>query len=117
MPVRPPSGTRKTPKPRRSGKSSGLRGLSIAKKVLLAGALVLVLGATGVFVYFYVRFSRVIDARLSGEIFDNTSLVFSAPAKIRVGQEGSAEEFAARLRKALYAQGSAESPVGTYALS
>ena len=39
--------------------------------------------AGGVFVYYYVRFSRIIDARLSGDVFNNASLVFSAPADCR----------------------------------
>ncbi|MBZ5516262.1 MAG: PBP1A family penicillin-binding protein [Acidobacteriia bacterium] len=72
------------------------------------------LATTGVFVYYYVRFSRLIDARLSGEIFANSSLVFAAPTEVRVGEALSAEEVAGRLRRALYAEGASGSDVGTY---
>jgi len=78
---------------------------------------VVFLAATGTFVYFYVRFARLVDARLSGEVFANASLVFAAPAEVKVGQPGNAAEFAAHLRRALYAEGSSGSEVGTYRLA
>ena len=86
------------------------------KKALWASGLVAFLAAVGVFVYFYVRFSRLVDARLSGEVFENASLVFAAPVDVKVGQPGNPADFAARLRRALYAEGSGGSEVGTYRL-
>lgn len=86
------------------------------KKALLAAGLLVFLIGTGVFVYFYVRFSRIIDARLSGDVFDNTSLVFAGPTEVRVGQTAAPEAIAARLRKALYAEGARGSSVGSYRL-
>ena len=70
----------------------------------------------GLGVYFYVRFSRVIDARLSGDIFNNASLVFSAPTPVFVGEEITPQEVAARLRKGLYSEYGGGSDVGTYRL-
>ncbi len=70
--------------------------------------------ATGVFVHYYVRFSRMIDARLSGQIFNNASLVLAAPAEVSLGEATSPEAIAARLRKAQYSEGEAGSGVGTY---
>ncbi len=70
----------------------------------------------GTFTYVYVRFSRVIDARLSGEIFNNASLVFSAPTPVFVGEAVTPEDVAARLRKGLYAEYEGGSQVGTYRL-
>jgi penicillin-binding protein 1B len=93
------------------------RSLSWWKKGLLAAGLVVVLSALGAFVYFYVRFARLVDARLSGEVFENASLVFAAPVEIKTGQPGNPAEFAARLRRALYAEGSGGSEVGTYRLA
>ncbi len=72
------------------------------------------LAGLGVLVYFYVRFSRVIDARLSGEVFNNASLVFSAPTPVQVGDPGTPEEITQRLRRAMYAEGEGGSNVGTY---
>jgi penicillin-binding protein 1B len=70
--------------------------------------------ALGAFVYFYVRFSRVIDARLSGDVFNNASLIFSAPTPVFVGEAITPDAVAARLRKALYSEYEGGSNVGTY---
>jgi penicillin-binding protein 1B len=67
------------------------------------------------FVFGYVRVSSEIDARLSGQVFNRASLVFSAPTPITVGEPVTAEAVASRLREGLYAEGSG-SKVGTYAL-
>ncbi len=58
----------------------------------------------------------MIDARLSGEVFDNASLVFAAPTAIHVGQEANPEDILGRLRKALYGEGPGDSDVGTFKL-
>ena len=87
------------------------------KRALLASGLLVLLIGIGFFVYFYVRFSRVIDARLSGDIFNHASLVFAAPTPIFVGQASTPAEVATRLRRALYAEGDGGSPVGRYRLA
>ncbi|HEV2350005.1 MAG TPA: PBP1A family penicillin-binding protein [Terriglobia bacterium] len=83
---------------------------------MAAGLLTMLVGL-GIFTYYYVRFARIIDARLSGDVFANASLVYAAPAEIRVGQPATPATIAARLRKAFYAEGEAGSNVGTYKLS
>jgi penicillin-binding protein 1B len=87
---------------------SGWRG------VALALAFVLLLTASAIFLHYYVRFSRMIDARLSGDVFDNASLVLSAPTAVSLGDPWSPELVAAHLRKAQYAEGAGGSSVGTY---
>ena len=87
------------------------------KKGLVAACLLAVLGFAGIFVYYYVRFSRLIDARLSGDIFNNASLVFAAPTPVSVGQAITPEEVATRLRRAFYAESSGTSSVGAYKLA
>ena len=94
----------------RQGKSPWGNG----KKILLGAGLLLLLVAVGAFVYFYVRFTRVIDARLSGDIFNNASLVFAAPTPVFVGEAITPEDVAARLRKGLYSEYESGSKVGTY---
>jgi len=116
VPANPLSARRRSSGPRGVAKSAKRRGLSWPKKALLATSLLIFLFGTGTFVYYYVRFARLIDARLSGDVFANASLVFAAPTEVRVGQPGTAAEFAARLRKALYAEGKDGSEVGTYRL-
>ncbi|HLY62224.1 MAG TPA: PBP1A family penicillin-binding protein [Terriglobia bacterium] len=76
-----------------------------------------ILVGLGILSYYYVRFARIIDARLSGDVFANASLVYAAPTEIRVGQPATPAAIAARLRKAFYAEGDAGSNVGTYKIS
>ncbi len=53
-------------------------------------------------IYLYVEYSALIDARLSGQIFNNASLVFSAPLELHVGEPITRDAVETRLRKALY---------------
>jgi penicillin-binding protein 1B len=75
------------------------------------------IAASSVFVYYYEGFARMIDARLSGNVFNHASMVFAAPPEILAGQEGTAEGFAARLRKALYSEEEGGSTFGYYKLN
>ena len=110
--MRGSSGPRARLKPARMGKTLPRTG----RKILLGAALLLLVAAVGTFVYFYVRLSRVIDARLSGDIFNNASVVFSAPTPVWVGEAQSPQNIAVRLRKAMYAEYEGGSQVGTYRL-
>ena len=118
MPARPSSATRG---PFRGGVRLG-GGLSgrlqdgSAKKVILGVVLLGLLLGVGIFVYAYVRLSRIIDARLSGDIFNNASLVFAAPSSVFVGENATPEMVAAHLRKALYTDYEGGSQVGSYRL-
>ncbi len=77
----------------------------------------MVLAGTGVFVYYYVHFARIIDARLSGDVFNNASLVLAAPKEIDIGEPVTPPECAARLRKGLYSEDQDGSQVGYYKIS
>ncbi len=112
----PPSETRKTS---RSRKTSGLlRRLGLpAWKILLSLGLLGILVPTSIFAYYYVRFTRLIDARLGGEVFNNASLVFAAPTQVTVGQPAMPAALAARLRKAGYAEVEGGSSAGSYQIT
>ena len=111
------SASRSSPRPFRKPGPSPHAGRPGIKKGLVVAVLLGLLAGTGLFVYYYVRFSRLIDARLSGDIFNNASLVFAAPTAVSVGQTSTPKEIAQRLRRALYAENSSASPVGVYALA
>lgn len=84
---------------------------------LLSSALLLFVAGTAVFVYHYVQYSRMIDARLSGEVFANTSRVFAAPRRLYVGEPLTAAELIATLQRAGYQEAdSAEAP-GRYSVA
>ena len=119
MPSRSKSATRS---PTKTGGARGSRGFSFLsrlswwQKTLLATIPVLFVAASSVFVYYYEGFARMIDARLSGDVFNNASMVFAAPEEVLAGQEGTPEEFASSLRKALYSEDEGASSFGYYRL-
>ncbi len=82
---------------------------------LLGATLVVLVGGATVFTAYYVRFSRMIDERLQGQVFPETSQVYAAPVSLRVGQPASATAVAAQLRLAGFAENS-DSPRGRYQL-
>lgn len=110
-PIRKPSAPPKQPAPARKA------GVTQGKKIALAAGFLLLLVGVGFWTYLYVRFSRLIDSRLSGDVFSNASQVFAAPTPIQVGEPATPEEVAARLRRALYAETQGGSRVGTYRLA
>jgi penicillin-binding protein 1B len=58
--------------------------------------------AGGIFTYYYVKYSRMIDARLSGNILQNTTQIFSAPEHISVDQAWGPEELTSYLTRVGY---------------
>ena len=87
------------------------------QKAVLGSGILLILFGTGLFVYAYSHFSDLIDQRLSGQVFDNASLVFAAPSEIAVGERASPEEIASVLRKAFYSESNHNTGFGTYRIS
>ncbi|MGH9325387.1 MAG: transglycosylase domain-containing protein [Terriglobia bacterium] len=78
---------------------------------------VLILIAAGVFVHYYIRFSHLVDQRLSGQIFHHASMVLSAPTPVVPGEAMSSQQAVDRLRKALYISGGKHnSGVGSFDL-
>jgi len=113
------TGTRTSSAATRSRKADGKgprRGLKLGQKALLVLGLVAVLSGLGTFVYFYTHFARIIDAKLSRDIFNNASLVFAAPTQVLAGEVATPQDIAGRLRKAMYSEGETGSSAGTYVL-
>lgn len=54
--------------------------------------------------YYSVRFSRMIDQRLTGELFQNTSRIFTAPLRIAPGESYTPRELAKYLERSGYAE-------------
>jgi penicillin-binding protein 1B len=69
---------------------------------LLSFALLLLVTGAGVFAYYYVSYSRMIDARLSGEVFGNTSQVYSAPRRLYAGEPMAQSDLISYLQRAGY---------------
>ena len=81
---------------------------------LLGIVLALFLTAGGIFTYYYVKYSRMIDARLSGKVLQNTTQIFSAPEYISTGQAWSAEDLTTYLTRIGYRPEADENSMGQY---
>jgi penicillin-binding protein 1B len=81
---------------------------------LLSTVLAVLVIATSVFAYFYIQFGHLIDQRLTGQVFQNTSRVYSAPGHIYVGETLHAADLAGYLRRAGYQEGPVAGSPGEY---
>jgi penicillin-binding protein 1B len=69
-------------------------------KALLAIFLFLFIGTSGLLLYYYTHYSRIIDRKLSGEVFKNTAQIYAAPFRIYPGQRLTPDEVVLRLQRA-----------------
>ncbi len=58
--------------------------------------------AGGIFTYYYVKYSRMIEARLTGGILQNTTQIFSSPEHISAAQAWGAEDLTGYLTRVGY---------------
>ena len=73
--------------------------------------------AASIFTYYYVKYSRQIDARLSGHILQNTTQIFSAPEHISVGQAWGPSDLTMYLQRVGYRPGQDPGAMGEYSIS
>ncbi|MGB7436888.1 MAG: hypothetical protein WBW49_15855, partial [Candidatus Acidiferrum sp.] len=81
---------------------------------LLAFVALCFLAAASVFTFYYVKYSRMIDARLSGPIFQNTTQIFSAPEPISTGQAWGVDDLVSYLQHAGYRPEADNNALGEY---
>ena len=74
----------------------------------------LVLVGASVFAWYYVKFSRMIDARLSGHILENTTQIFSGPLTIAPGEAMGADELTGYLQRVGYRPEHDDASLGEY---
>jgi penicillin-binding protein 1B len=82
-------------------------------KVVLVSFVLLITAGVLSFTYYYVKYSRLIDQKLKGGPFANTSKIFAAPRVIGVGDEISPAEVMADLRRSGYNE-SRGNPMGWF---
>src|SRR6266481_3612718 len=69
-------------------------------KVALSIFLFFFIGASAAVLYYYNYYARIIDRKLSGEIFKNTAQIYAAPYRIYPGQKIAADDVVLRLQRA-----------------
>lgn len=75
-----------------------------------------VLGAM-VFTFYWVKYGKIVDARLQHPLFVDTAKIYAAPEEVRPGQKLTPQYVVSELKQAGYLEqgSSAKSPMGTYA--
>ncbi|MGC1581319.1 MAG: transglycosylase domain-containing protein, partial [Candidatus Acidiferrales bacterium] len=84
----------------------GLTVLGIAMGIFVLGV--------SICTYYFISFGRMIDARLSGQIFQNTSRVYAAPQKIFTGEKMAPGDLEGYLVRAGYTEGEVDGSPGQY---
>src|SRR6516225_2294844 len=73
-------------------------------RVLVLSLLLTAVITLATFTFFYTRYSRLIDAKLSAGPFTNTAKLFAAPQSVAVGDHITPGEIAAELRRSGYSE-------------
>lgn len=68
------------------------------------------------FTYYYTRYAKMIEQKLISGPFTNTSMLFAAPQVVMVGDQITAADIAAALRRSGYSDSRATSKMGWYNL-
>ena len=99
-------------------RAKGFRG-SLKNPFLRAGLaafLIVSLVLFGVFSYYYIKYQKIVDKRMSGQIFANTAKIYAQPREVRIGQKADPGEISNYLRHAGYTEAGEQgrSKLGVY---
>ncbi|HSE49931.1 MAG TPA: PBP1A family penicillin-binding protein [Terriglobales bacterium] len=84
-------------------------------KTVIAVLVVVAAVFLGIFAYYYIKYEKIIDARMRGRIFNNASKIYATPRVVREGDPYSQQELISYLRRAGYVEaGEGESKLGSY---
>jgi len=81
---------------------------------VLCAVLAVLVGAASVLTYYYIQFGHMLNDRLTGQIFQNTSRVYSAPGRIYTGETLKESELKDYLMQAGYQEGSVPGSPGEF---
>jgi penicillin-binding protein 1B len=84
--------------------------------ILLGSVFGCIITAASVFGYYYVKYGHMIDARLSGNILQNTTQIFSAPVEISPGEVFTSNELTTYLQRVGYRPEADDSSLGQFTL-
>ncbi|HKI27177.1 MAG TPA: PBP1A family penicillin-binding protein [Candidatus Sulfotelmatobacter sp.] len=83
------------------GKRRGLIRDPLVRAAVMA-FLMLAVGFSGFFSYFYIKYDRIIERRFRTPIFSNSARIYALPQTVRTGERIDAHDLAAQLRRAGY---------------
>jgi len=82
-----------------------MKSMSLKYKLMFAVGVIFATGCLAfacVFGYYYIKYQRIVDARLEKPLFENTAKIYAAPQELRPGQDFTPDVIANELRKAGY---------------
>jgi penicillin-binding protein 1B len=89
-----------------------------AARITVAVFIVLGTLVLGVFAFYYIRYQKIIDARMRGPLFETSAQIYAAPKMVQLGEKTSIEELTTELRRAGYTEHGkgGEQHLGSYKL-
>ncbi|MBV9610112.1 MAG: PBP1A family penicillin-binding protein, partial [Acidobacteria bacterium] len=88
-----------------SGRSSSAHLGDPLVKVALAIFLVVSIALVSTFSYYYLKYEKIVDRRMRGQLFTNSAKIYCAPDAVRVGDKITPQEIATKLHRAGYIEG------------
>lgn len=91
----------------------------LSDPIVRAAAAAFIILATitfGVFAFYYIKFQKLIDQKMAGPVFNNSSKIYGMPRTLYRGYPITRDQIVAELRKAGYSEEAekGESKMGTY---
>ena len=71
-------------------------------RAAVAAFLIVCLVLFGIFSYYYIKYQKIVDTRMSKPIFSNTAKIYAQPRSVRIGQKADPHEIGNYLRHAGY---------------
>jgi penicillin-binding protein 1B len=103
----------KIPQQAKKGKvSSFLSWSNPLIKLAVAFFLAVILVSLAIFSYYYVKYDRIVEARIRGPIFSTSAKIYARPPVVSVGDRYGVDEIVSELRRAGYSE--SNSKVGVY---
>lgn len=65
----------------------------------------------GVFAFYYVRYQRIVDARMKGPIFTTSAQIYARPELVKTGEKIMADSVISELRRAGYTDEAPHAPI------
>jgi penicillin-binding protein 1B len=89
-----------------------------AARITIAVLIVISTALLGIFAFYYIRYQKIIDAKMRGPLFETSAQIYAAPRLAEVGDKETVEELATELRRAGYTEHGkgGEQHLGSYKL-
>ena len=95
-------------------KAVGWRRYEREIRVGLAAFIVVCLCFFAVFSFYYIKYQRIVDKRMSGQIFAPSAKIYARPVELDVGDKATLSEIEANLRHAGYTDDGKGSDIGRF---